>query len=99
MFLTPPESEETLARFTQRVSPPGAWTTPGSTEPPPILSLLALWLASALALFGALFGIGEILLSPTPALGWGLTVFSIALWVWIFRRVQDVWRSEPVPSE
>lgn len=99
VFLTPPEPSATLLQFTQRVSPPGAWTTPRSAEPPPILNLLGLWLVSAVALFGALFGIGEILLSSSPALGWLMTLVSLATWVWIFKQVQSAWRSESAVSE
>ena len=94
VFLTPPESEETLTNFTLKVSPPGNWTTKRSAPPPPIVRLLGLWAASALALFGALFGIGEILLAPHPAVGWGLTAISLGLWIWIFRNVQREWQTD-----
>lgn len=99
VFLTPPESEETLQRFTRRVSPPGAWTTPGSSAPPPLLNLMGLWVVSAIALFCALFGIGEILISPSPLIGWVLTLLSVGTWIWVFNRVQAVWHTEPRPLE
>ena len=91
VFLTQPERPDVLEAFVKRVSPPGLWPYEGTLPPPPILRLLALWLASAVALFGSLFGIGEILLSTEPGFGWAVTAISLAAWVVIFRKVQLEW--------
>ncbi len=79
LLLTPPESEEVLCRFVEKVRPPGPgwkrWRVRFGIEPvEPLNQLMWRFLLSSLVLFGALLGIGAFLLHQQVG-GWiGLIV-------------------------
>jgi solute:Na+ symporter, SSS family len=62
-FLTAPVPREHLARFVQRVRPPGWWHgLPGRAPPRAMYWTAGAWVAGNVAVFGLLFGIGHALL-------------------------------------
>ncbi len=74
-LLTRPEPTETLTRFYTTVAPPGpgwnrirAQISPGDTSPHrgTALPLIARFAAAIIALYGALFGLGDLFLASTP---------------------------------
>jgi solute:Na+ symporter, SSS family len=67
-FLTAPVPREHLARFVQRVRPPGWWNgLPGRAPPRAMAWTATAWLAGNVAVFGLLFGIGHALLGRPVA--------------------------------
>ena len=89
MFLTPPESDETLDRFYRQVRPSGiGWKRqqqrtgilPGQDLAKDILRVLA----SILLLFGAMFAIGGFLLLD-PLTGWVSLIIAVAGGYWLRR--------------
>jgi solute:Na+ symporter, SSS family len=69
-FLTAPVPRDHLARFVQRVRPPGWWHgLPGRAPPRAMAWTAAAWLAGNVAVFGLLFGIGHALLGRLLAGG------------------------------
>jgi solute:Na+ symporter, SSS family len=84
-LLTPPVPREHLARFVQRVRPPGWWAgLPGAAPRHAVAWTAVAWVAGNAAVFGLLFGPGHLLLgSPTAGalttlLGATATVATIA---------------------
>ncbi len=66
-WLTPPESEQTLVAFYERVRPGGpGWTcvaaAAGAPPPEPIRGQLLDWVAGVAMIYGTLFGIGALVL-------------------------------------
>ena len=89
MFLTPPESDETLDRFYRQVRPSGiGWKRqqqrtgilPGQDLAKDILRVLA----SILLLFGAMFATGGFLLLD-PLTGWVSLIIAVAGGYWLRR--------------
>jgi solute:Na+ symporter, SSS family len=80
-FLTAPVPREHLARFVQRVRPPGWWAgLPGRAPGPAVAWTVAAWGMGNVAVFGLLFGVGHILLgSPTTG---ALVAMAGALATW-----------------
>ena len=61
--LTPPEPRATLERFVERVQPPGWWGEIGTEEQRRAAGWLAFaWVLGNIAVFGAMFGVGWLLL-------------------------------------
>jgi len=81
-FLTAPESDATLLRFYRRVRPsalgwsPVAKLAPDVTAPTDLTRNLIDWLCGCALVYGALFGIGKIILKNYGA---GMGFISIAL--------------------
>jgi solute:Na+ symporter, SSS family len=77
-FLTAPVPRDHLARFVQRVRPPGWWHgLPGRAPPRAMAWTAGAWAAGNVAVFGLLFGIGHALLGR-PLAG-GLVTLTGAL--------------------
>lgn len=87
LFLTPPESDETLDRFYRRSRPGGpGWTKQRTrTGLPPAQNLgtdLQKVVAAILLLFGALLATGGFLLLK-PTLGWISLAIAVFGWMWL----------------
>ncbi len=87
LFLTPPESDDTLDEFYRRVRPggPGWKRQQERTDLTPAQDLatdIKRVLASILLLFGAMFAIGGFLLLQSLT-GWVSLVISIFGWMWL----------------
>jgi Na+/proline symporter len=86
-WTTSPDSKEHLDAFVKRVRPVGWWgdsaveSTDGSLR-----SRLGLWLVSIVALYGALFGVGNLLLGAVRT-GLPLTAIGLALTIFVARRL------------
>ncbi len=92
MYLTPPESEETLDRFFQKVRPSGpGWVRQRQRAPQlewqgvPLAWQLQEVVAAIAALFGTMFAVGGFLLLQ-PVTGW-LGLISAAVAGWQLRRL------------
>lgn len=91
MFLTPPESDETLDEFYRRVRPSGwGWgrqqARTGIEAGQDLQTDILRVLAAILLLFGAMLGIGGFLLLQ-PLTGWIALIFAVIGGVWL-RRLQ-----------
>ncbi|GAB4460756.1 MAG: Na+:solute symporter [Elainellaceae cyanobacterium] len=87
MYLTPPESDETLDAFYAKIRPGGpGWAKQQSrTGLAPTQDLrkdLLRTLAAIFLLFGAMFAIGGFLLLK-PLTGWVSLIFAVLGWVWL----------------
>jgi len=87
MFLTPPESEETLQEFYRRTRPGGpGWRKQRQAlqlEPAQDLKLdIQRSIAANILLFGILIGTGAFLLLQT-LLGWSSLVVAVLGWTWL----------------
>src|SRR5690606_9691020 len=88
MYLTPPESQETLERFYRKVRPggPGWRQVRERTGIPTAQSLkidILRVLAATLVLFGLMFSIGSfLLLRPL----WGTVLVAVAVTGWLWLR-------------
>jgi hypothetical protein len=86
-WTTSPDSKEHLDAFVKQVRPVGWWgdsaveSTDGSLR-----SRLGLWLVSIVALYGALFGVGNLLLGAVRT-GLPLTAMGLALTIFVARRL------------
>ena len=84
----PPNETEALERFARRVRPPGpGWRgfRRGGDPARAAMGPMAWKFVAGLGLvFGALFGLGYLILGPWPA-GLALLVASAALWAWVWR--------------
>lgn len=99
-FLTPAESEATLAKFYRQVRPAGpGWekirkqeNLPASSDSLPQAFLG--WTLGCLAVYGLLFGTGSWLYGHTGiALFWtGVTVIAM---FWLIRLIPSLWRGAP----
>ncbi|WP_448597492.1 sodium:solute symporter family protein [Thermoleptolyngbya sp.] len=93
MYLTPPESDETLDAFYTKIRPGGpGWAKQRSrTGLPPAQDLrkdLLRTLAASFLLFGAMFGIGGFLLLK-PLTGWVSLIVAVLGGVWLRRLRGD----------
>ncbi|HEX6940275.1 MAG TPA: sodium:solute symporter family protein [Longimicrobiales bacterium] len=81
-FVTPPEPREHLARFFERVRPPGWWGGLGGAASRRAAARIALgWVAGNVAVFGLMFGVGYLILGR-PWLGTAVTAAGgIAVWL------------------
>lgn len=81
-FLTQPVPAQHLAAFTRRVRPPGWWAGyPGAAGARTTRLIGAAWVSGNVAVFGLMFGVGDILLGR-PLRGALLTaVGAVAVWL------------------
>ncbi|HEX7119486.1 MAG TPA: hypothetical protein VF212_11900, partial [Longimicrobiales bacterium] len=81
-FVTPPEPREHLARFFERVRPPGWWGGLGGAASRRGAARIALgWVAGNVAVFGLMFGVGYLILGR-PWLGTAVTAAGgLAVWL------------------
>jgi solute:Na+ symporter, SSS family len=97
-FLTQPESKETLVSFYRRVRPSRAGWQPVSVLAPDVVSAGGAWwnaldwIAGCALIYGALFGVGKLLLGEI-GLGFGLLAIGAAgglvIWFDLSRRGWD----------
>ncbi|MDP3274393.1 MAG: sodium:solute symporter family protein [Deltaproteobacteria bacterium] len=93
-FVTKPESEETLSAFFLRVRPDGpGWARVARALPPqekgaPLPVRLRDWVAGCTLVYGALFGIGHIILRRYPS-GIALLVVAVLSAVVLARDLRD----------
>ncbi len=86
-FLTPPVAQDTLQRFADRVQPIGFWNTaPASAaRSSELVCRCIMWLQGVAGTFGALFGVGYLLLGR-PAVGAALLgAACCCLWLMLRR--------------
>ncbi len=61
-FITKPESKETLVKFYNRVTPPGAWSSfSKNTKADKLAPLFISWFSSILMTYSILFGVGYVI--------------------------------------
>ena len=102
MFLTPPESEETLDRFYRRVRPGGSgWMRQqANTGLTPIQDLnldIKRAIAANFILFGALLGTGGFLLLQSR-MGWVAWTVAVLGWMWLRQLNKQQIRPMPRPG-
>src|SRR5690606_2376953 len=69
-FLTAPVPRDHLARFTERVRPPGWWRgLPGAAPPRAIAWTAVAWVTGNVAIFALLFTVGHLLIGTRLAAG------------------------------
>ncbi|MBM3787496.1 MAG: Na+:solute symporter [Acidobacteria bacterium] len=89
-YLTPPEPSETLVSFYRRTRPSRTGWGPVAAAAPDVqpagdgLNNLACWLAGCVMIYGALFGIGKVILKE-PAMGFGMLLLAAAAAAFIYR--------------
>jgi hypothetical protein len=88
----PRNDPETLRAFVAKVQPPGpGWTGFRDRPAEPLVPLFVRFLVGILVVYGALFGIGELLLgSPLAGIGW--LVLAAAGLAWVIREPSEVSR-------
>jgi hypothetical protein len=98
-FATKPESEATLVRFFARVRPSNAGWAPIASLAPPSntpdslgISLID-WLAALALVYGALFGIGQLIFGKIPA-GLAWLALAVAALTVILRNLGRLTRPE-----
>ncbi len=89
--LTAPETDDTLEVFYRRVRPPGpGWgalaSRVGAPAPGPMAGQLLDWVAGVAMIYGALFGVGGLLLHA-PAVALPTLGGSLLCGVWLYRRL------------
>ena len=102
MFLTPPESDETLDQFYRRVRPSGVgWQRQrkrtGVAPAQDLAKDMLRVLASTLLLFGAMFAIGGFLLLQ-PLTGWISLVIAVAGGYWLRQLNKQKFLPMPRPG-
>lgn len=102
MFLTPPESDETLDEFYRRVRPSGwGWgrqqARTGIEAGQDLQTDILRVLAAILLLFGAMLGIGGFLLLQ-PLTGWIALIFAVIGGVWLRRLHKHNVKPMPRPG-
>jgi len=97
-WLTPPEPDDTLARFYRQIRPGGpGWrrvaAEAGEPPPEPIAGQIVDWIAGVALVYGTLFGVGALLLRGAGAALPGLLV-AVASGALLYRRMAARgWRS------
>ena len=81
----PPNAPETLARFMEKVRPPGpGWASVRTQAVEPMTPMVLRFAAGLVIVYGALFGMGHVILG-SAMWGWGLLVLAGLLLAWIVR--------------
>jgi len=106
-FLTRPESEATLARFYERVRPsPLGWRPVARAVGPvgpsdPLGRALIEWLAGCGLIYGALFGIGDLIFGRTLPGAIALAIAAVSgatIWAGIARTQREQRATSPAPA-
>lgn len=106
-FLTRPESEATLARFYERVRPsPLGWRPVARAVGPvgpsdPLGRALIEWLAGCGLVYGALFGIGDLIFGRTLPGAIALAIAAVSgatIWAGIARTQREQRATSPAPA-
>ena len=85
----PENSAETLARFQQKVRPPGpGWAAVRTGEVEPMTPTILRFGAGLVIVYGTLFGVGHVILGHGLN-GWGLLALAALLLGWIVRGGTD----------